>query len=75
VGSQDGAYYIERTGTSMAAPHVSGIIAGLLSVRGEFIGRPMDIKKILMDNATDLGRDPVFQGRGLIDMMRAIQAI
>jgi hypothetical protein len=28
-----------------------------------------------MDNATDLGREPSFQGSGLVDMMRAIQAI
>ncbi len=74
-GSGTKAYYLERTGTSMAAPHVSGVIAGLLSVRQEFIGQPMDVKKLLMDNATDLGRDPGFQGRGLVDMMRAIQAI
>jgi len=72
---QPGAYYIERSGTSMAAPHVSGIIAGLLSIRGEFIGRPQEIKKLLVENATDLGRDATFQGRGLVDMMRAIQAI
>jgi subtilisin family serine protease len=75
LSGQTGAYYIERSGTSMAAPHVSGIIAGLLSVRNEFIGRPDEIKKVLLDNATDLGREPAFQGSGFVDMMRAIQAI
>ncbi len=30
--------YVETSGTSMAAPHVSGVIAAFLSVRGEFIG-------------------------------------
>jgi len=75
VGGDEGAYYIERSGTSMAAPHVSGIIAGILSVRSEFIGKPEDIKKLLLDNCTDLGREPGFQGRGLVDMMRTIQAI
>jgi subtilisin family serine protease len=68
------AYYLERSGTSMAAPHVSGIIAGLLSVRGEYIGLPEALKKILIDNAIDLGREPGFQGGGLVDMMRTIQA-
>jgi serine protease AprX len=68
------AYYLERSGTSMAAPHVSGIVAGLLSVRTEYIGLPEDLKKILVDNATNLGREPGFQGGGLVDMMRAIQA-
>jgi subtilisin family serine protease len=75
VENQPGAYYIERSGTSMAAPHVSGMIAGILSVRTEFIGKPEEIKKLLLDNCTDLGREPGFQGRGLADMMRAIQAI
>jgi hypothetical protein len=58
----------------MAAPHVSGIIAGLLSVRGEYIGLPEDLKKKLIANAIDLGREPGFQGGGLVDMMRTIQA-
>ncbi len=69
------AYYIERSGTSMAAPHVSGIIAGLLSVRSEFVGKPEEIKKLLLENCTDLRREPGFQGRGLVDMMRTIQSI
>jgi subtilisin family serine protease len=69
------AYYLERSGTSMAAPHVSGIIAGILSTRGEFIGLPEDIKEYLVKNATDLGRERGFQGGGLVDMMRTIQAM
>jgi serine protease AprX len=75
LDGKPGAYYIERSGTSMAAPHVSGVIAGLLSIRREFIGRPEEVKKLLMENATDLGRENAFQGRGLVDMMRSIQAI
>jgi hypothetical protein len=43
-------------------------------VRTEYIGLPEDLKKILVDNATDLGRERGFQGGGLVDMMRAIQA-
>jgi serine protease AprX len=69
------AYYLERSGTSMAAPHVSGILAGMLSVRTEFIGLPEELKKILVNNATDLGRERNFQGGGLVDMMRSIQAV
>jgi serine protease AprX len=69
------AYYLERSGTSMAAPHVSGIIAGILSTRGEFVGLPEEIKDILIKNATDLGRERGFQGGGLVDMMRAMQAV
>lgn len=67
--------YREESGTSMAAPHVSGAIAAFLSVRREFIGRPTEVKRIFMDTATDLGRDRYFQGRGVVDLMRAIQSV
>jgi subtilisin family serine protease len=67
--------YKEDTGTSMAAPHVSGIIAGFLSIRREYIGRPWDVKTVLMKSASDLGRDRNFQGAGLVDLMRAIQSV
>lgn len=67
--------YVEDSGTSMAAPHVSGVIAAFLSVRREFIGRPDRVKDIFLSNATDLNRDRHFQGRGLVDVMRAIQSI
>jgi subtilisin family serine protease len=67
--------YVETSGTSMAAPHVSGVIAAFLSVRREFIGRPERVKEIFMATATDLRRDRYFQGAGLVDVMRAIQSV
>jgi len=67
--------YIEKSGTSMAAPHVSGVIAAFLSVRREFIGQPEKIKGIFVTTATDLKRDRYFQGSGMVDLMRAIQAV
>jgi subtilisin family serine protease len=69
------AYYKEDSGTSMAAPHVSGAIAAFLSIRREFIGRPERVKEIFMSSATDLRRDRYFQGSGLVDLMRAIQSV
>jgi serine protease AprX len=67
--------YIEDSGTSMAAPHVSGVIAAFLSIRREYIGRHDDVKRLFLSTTTDLNRNPYFQGRGLIDLMRAIQSI
>jgi serine protease AprX len=67
--------YVEDSGTSMAAPHVSGVIAAFLSVRREFIGDPERVKEIFLGAATDLKRERSFQGAGLIDLMRAIQSV
>jgi subtilisin family serine protease len=67
--------YVEDSGTSMAAPHVSGVIAAFLSVRSEFIGRPERVKEIFVEAATDLRRNRAFQGNGLVDVMRAIQSV
>jgi subtilisin family serine protease len=67
--------YVEDSGTSMAAPHVSGAAAAFLSIRNEFIGKPEMIKQIFMSTATDLGRERQFQGAGLLDLMRAIQSL
>lgn len=67
--------YVEQTGTSMAAPHVSGALAAFMSVRTEFIGQPERLKEIFMATAIDLRRERTFQGAGLIDLMRAIQSV
>lgn len=67
--------YVEDSGTSMAAPHVSGVIAAFLSIRREYRGKPEAVKEIFLSTATDLKRDKYFQGHGLIDLMRAIQSV
>ena len=58
-----------------AAPHVSGVIAAFLSIRREFLQHPEEVKRIFMSTATDLNRERYFQGRGLVDVMRAIQSV
>ncbi|MDX6750674.1 S8 family peptidase [Geminicoccaceae bacterium 1502E] len=64
--------YVEMSGTSMAAPHVSGILAAFLSMRREFVGYPEQVKKILLESCLDLGRDPYMQGAGLPSLVRML---
>lgn len=69
------ACYVDNTGTSVAAPHVSGAIAAFLSIRGEYVNRPEEVKRIFLESATSLGRERYFEGHGLVDLMRAIQSV
>ncbi len=75
-GDPDGLpTYVEESGTSMAAPHVSGAIAAFLSARQEYIGRPREVKQLFCDNATSLGRDHYLEGHGLVDLMRVMSNV
>jgi subtilisin family serine protease len=65
-------FYVEMSGTSMAAPHVSGVLASYLSSRREFIGYPVKLKQILLNNCTDLRRDPMHQGAGLPNLVKML---
>ena len=64
--------YRTSSGTSMACPHVSGLLAAFLSVRREFIGRPDEVKRILLDNCNDLGRDRRHQGHGIPNLLKML---
>ena len=66
--------YCEDSGTSMAAPHVSGILAAFLSIRHEFIGEPEAVAKLLTGSAMDLKRDSRLQGAGLVDLFSLLQS-
>jgi serine protease AprX len=72
---KDAIPFIEESGTSMAAPHVSGAIAAFLSVRTEFKGQTQVIKDLFCANATDLKRKAEYQGSGLVDVLRTMQAV
>lgn len=64
--------YVEMSGTSMAAPHVSGLLAAFLSARREFAGYPDRVKAILLEHCTDLARDPYIQGRGMPNLVKML---
>lgn len=74
VASVDSPYvdYIQNSGTSMAAPHVSGAIAAFLSEHPIYKNDPQKVKEIFMITATDLERDKYAQGAGLVNLKAAI---
>jgi subtilisin family serine protease len=64
-----------KDGTSMSAPHVSGAAVLLMARHRELVGNATRIKHILCSTATDLGREHYFQGSGMVDVLRALQAV
>jgi subtilisin family serine protease len=66
--------YVEMSGTSMAAPHVAGLVAAFLSIHPEFIGYPDKVKAKLLAACTDLGRERAQQGAGMPNLLRMLGA-
>jgi minor extracellular serine protease Vpr len=62
-----GGGYTTKQGTSMAAPHIAGVIALLLQTHPNF--SPKEIKDILKAAAVDLHYDSNTQGSGRIDLL------
>jgi serine protease AprX len=73
VGSPINEYYTIATGTSMAAPHVSGIVALLLEAKPE--ASPQLIKEALMHTARDLNQDEFAQGAGCVQALEALEYV
>lgn len=67
-----GTFVIGANGTSMAAPHVSGLAALIVENVGK--DKPSQVKSILQQSADDLGQpgtDPIY-GKGRINVPAAI---
>lgn len=67
--------YVMMNGTSMAAPHVAGAAALLVSLRPDL--SPSQVKGLLLESARDIGPAGVddASGRGLLDVSEAVQLI
>ncbi len=75
VGPAPGGNYQLSTGTSVAAAHVSGVVALLLERKPDLT--PDAVRRILLSSAADLGptgRDDQF-GAGLTDAYGAVQSL
>jgi serine protease AprX len=69
LGNPVGQHYTELSGSSMATPHASGIVALILQARPELT--PAQLKALLMETALDLGLSPNDQGAGRADAYAA----
>ncbi|MDW7731822.1 MAG: S8 family serine peptidase [Methanolobus sp.] len=67
-----GGEYESKSGTSMAAPHVSGVVALLLSADSTL--DPAEVREILDSTATDLGDEgkDIYYGNGLVNASAAL---
>ncbi|OPY63798.1 MAG: Serine protease AprX [Pelotomaculum sp. PtaU1.Bin065] len=69
--SRVGNWYFSLSGTSMATPVCSGVVAQILQSDGSLT--PDQVKKRLMDTAKAFDKlDPNIQGAGVIDAQKAI---
>jgi subtilisin family serine protease len=62
MGSPLNEHYTAASGTSMATPHASGLVALLLQAKPGVT--PAQIKQALMQTALDMGADENAQGTG-----------
>ena len=63
----------KKSGTSMAAPHVSGAIALMLS-NGDGELSPSEVEQLLTDESVDIGEAESRQGAGRLDVYNATLA-
>lgn len=73
IAAEAGSSYAIKSGTSMAAPHISGVIALLLEEKNEL--KPEEIKNILQETAFDIKEDRNGQGAGRVQAYEAFLAV
>lgn len=65
--------YIEKSGTSMAAPIISGILMGII-LNVEDI-TPKEVKKVLFNSTVDIGYEKNMQGNGFVNCKKIVDTI
>jgi len=70
VGKSVDNYYVKLGGTSMAVPHVTGVVALLLEEHPDW--DPFEIRAALRYTAKDLGYPMTYQGFGRIDAYKLL---
>ena len=65
LAAQSGGTYTAKSGTSMSTPHVSGVVALILSENPDL--KPEQIKDVLKKTALDLGENANAQGAGRVN--------
>lgn len=79
LSTYPGGRYAYMSGTSMATPHVTGVVALVQAVRSAYGFRPLtpdEVYQVLTSTAKDIGPADfdVFSGYGLVDAYAAVSA-
>ena len=74
----DTAYYAVSSGTSMASPHIAGVVALMQQAAQARLGRsltPLEVRNILQNTATAMpGYQQYAVGAGFVNALAAVQA-